>query len=93
MQWTSVVAIYMLFFVSSAFILLPFGVQTADEAGIEKVPGQADSAPASFSVGRHALKAAIMAAILTILYVLNYIYGWIGTEDINVFGQPPGFEE
>ena len=45
MQWTSVLAIYFLFFVFSAFILLPFGVRTHDEAGLEMVPGQADSAP------------------------------------------------
>ncbi len=93
MQWTSVVAIYMLFFVSSAFVLLPFGVKTADEVGIEKVPGQADSAPVSFSVGRHALKAAIMAGVLTTLYVLNYMYGWITADDINVFGDPPSFDD
>ena len=51
MQWTSILAIYFLFFVFSAFVLLPFGVRTHDEAGIEKIPGQAiarrwNSAPA-----------------------------------------------
>ena len=52
MQWTSVLAIYFLFFVFSAFILLPFGVRTHDEAGLEMVPGQADSAPAARSSSR-----------------------------------------
>ncbi|HCC25864.1 MAG TPA: DUF1467 domain-containing protein, partial [Erythrobacter sp.] len=32
MQWTSILAIYFLFFVFSAFVLLPFGVRTHDEA-------------------------------------------------------------
>ena len=44
MQITSIAAIYFLFFVMSAFVMLPFGVKTAEEAGVDKVPGQADSA-------------------------------------------------
>ena len=54
MKWTSVLAIYALFWVMSAFILLPFGVRTHDEAGIPKVPGQADSARAMIHAARTA---------------------------------------
>ena len=90
MKWTSVLAIYGLFWVMSAFVLLPFGVKTHDEAGIPKVPGQADSAPADFRPGRLALRATLLAAVLCGLYVANYIYGWIGVEDINLFGEPSG---
>jgi len=89
MKWTSILAIYALFWVMSAFLLLPFGVKTHDEAGIAKVPGQADSAPANFRPGRVAVQAAVLAAVLCGLYVANYAYGWIGAEDINVFGPPP----
>ena len=90
MKWTSVLAIYALFWVLSAFLLLPFGVKTHDEAGIEKVPGQADSAPANFRPGRLAVRATVLAAVLCGLYVANYMYGWIGAEDINLFGSPLG---
>ena len=90
MKWTSILAIYGLFWVMSAFVLLPFGVKTHDEAGIPKVPGQADSAPADFRPGRLALRATLLAAVLCGLYVANYIYGWIGVEDINLFGEPSG---
>ena len=86
MQWTSILAIYFLFFVFSAFVLLPFGVRTHDEAGVEMIPGQADSAPVEFRYGRLLLRAAIVAAIVTTLYVLNYIYGWITVEDLTLFG-------
>ena len=89
MNWTSVLAIYALFWVMSAFLLLPFGVKTHDEAGIAKIPGQADSAPADFRPGRVALRAVLLAAVLTGLYVANYVYGWIGPEDLNLFGEPP----
>ena len=86
MQWTSIVAIYALFWVVSAFILLPFGVQTPDEAGVEKIPGQAESAPVNFRPGRIAKRATILAAVLTTLYVLNYAYGWIEAEDLIFWG-------
>jgi predicted secreted protein len=89
MKWTSVLAIYALLWVLSAFLMLPFGVKTHDEAGIEKVPGQADSAPANFRPGRVAARATALAAVLCALYVANYSYGWIGPEDLNVFGTPP----
>lgn len=87
MQWTSVIAIYALFWVMSAFVLLPFGVRTHDEMGIEKTPGQADSAPGNFRPKVLLTRASILAAILTALYVLNFIYGWIGIEDLNLFGR------
>ncbi|MCB2045600.1 MAG: DUF1467 family protein [Novosphingobium sp.] len=90
MKWTSALAIYSLFWVMSAFVLLPFGVRTHDEAGIEKIPGQADSAPANFRPRRLALFASILAGVLTALFVVNYERGWVTVKDINVFGQPPG---
>ena len=88
MKWTSVLAIYGLFWVMSAFLLLPFGVRTHDEAGIEKVPGQADSAPANFRPGRVAWRATLLAAILCALYVANYVYGWVEPADLDFFGAP-----
>jgi predicted secreted protein len=93
LQWTSILAIYALFWVMSAFILLPFGVQTHDEAGVNKTPGQADSAPANFRPGRVAVRATLLAAVLCGLYVANYIYGWIEVDDINPFGVPPGYQD
>ena len=86
MQWTSILAIYVLFWVVSAFVLLPFGVQTHDEAGIEKIPGQADSAPANFRPGKVAMRATFLGAVLTTLYIMNYAYGWIVPEDLIFWG-------
>jgi predicted secreted protein len=90
MKWTSILAIYALFWVMSAFLLLPFGVKTHDEAGIAKVPGQADSAPANFRPGRIVVRATVLAAVICALYVANYSYGWITPDDLNLFGAPPG---
>jgi predicted secreted protein len=89
MKWTSILAIYTLFWVVCAFIQLPFGVKTHDEAGIEKIRGQADSAPAQFRPGLITLRALGLAAVLTALFVANYSYGWITTDDLQFFGSPP----
>lgn len=89
MQIFSIAAIYFLFWVMSAFLMLPFGVRTAEEAGEAKVPGQADSAPVNFRPGRLALRATIIAAVLTALFVANYEYGWVTAADIDFVPKPP----
>jgi predicted secreted protein len=83
MKWTSVLAIYFLFFCFSAFALLAF--VRHDEAGVEHVPGQADSAPARFDLPRHLVRAALVAALLCALYVANYSFGWIGVDDLDFY--------
>ncbi|MBN9787700.1 DUF1467 domain-containing protein [Pseudonocardia sp. TMWB2A] len=88
MKWTSALAIYCLFWVMSAFLVLPFGVRTADEMGVEKVPGQAESAPANFNPKKVMIKTTILAAILFGLYYLNYTQGWIGVDDLDFFTPP-----
>lgn len=89
MQITSIAAIYFLFWVMTAFVMLPFGVRTHEEAGVEKVPGQADSAPVDFRPGRVALRAAVIAAALTALFIANYTYGWVTAADIDILPKPP----
>jgi predicted secreted protein len=89
MQITSIAAIYFLFWVMSAFIMLPFGVRTADEAGAEKVPGQAESAPVNFRPGKLMLRATIIAALCTALFVANYQNGWLTVADIDILPKPP----
>ena len=74
----SILAIYLLFWVMSFFLVIPFGVRTDEEAGVERLPGHAESAPHRFSFGRAALHATILSALVFGLFYLNYIYGWIG---------------
>ena len=85
MQFSSIVAIYILFFAASAFILLPFGVKTTEEVGGELVPGQAPSAPHEFNLPRHLLKAAVLGAVLFGIFYANWSYGWITPDDLNFF--------
>lgn len=83
MRWTSALAIYVLFWVMCAFLVMPFGVKTSDELGIEKVPGQADSAPGNFRPLRIVIITTIMASLSFGLYYANYVEGWITAETLN----------
>jgi predicted secreted protein len=50
----SILAIYALFLVMSFFVVLPFGVRTDEEAGVERLPGMPRAVPtASASAGLH----------------------------------------
>ena len=85
MKFTSIVAIYVLFFAASAFILLPFGVKTTEEVGGDKVAGQAESAPHQFDVKRHFLKAALLALLLFAIYYANWTFGWVTPDDLDFY--------
>lgn len=84
MQIGSILAIYLLFWVMSLFVVLPFGVRTSEEEGEKVVPGHADSAPHRFSFGRAALRATLVATPLFALFYANYTYGWIGVDAIDI---------
>ncbi|MGQ0590046.1 MAG: DUF1467 family protein [Sphingosinicella sp.] len=83
MRLTSILAIYVLFWTMSLFLVLPFGVRTSEEAGEERGPGHAESAPHSFSFAKAALRATIVSAVLFGFYYANWIYGWIGVGELD----------
>ncbi|MBN8815093.1 MAG: DUF1467 family protein [Sphingomonas sp.] len=86
MRWTSLLAIYFLFWAFSVFLVLPFGVRTTNEAGGDYVPGQAESAPHEFSMRKIALRVTIVATILWASFVANYEFGWITPKMLDFFG-------
>lgn len=85
MNWISGLAVYFLFWVGFAFLLLPFGVRTHEEVGAERVPGQADSAPHQFDLGRHAIRSTIVATIAFAVYYANFVFGWIRADDLDFY--------
>jgi predicted secreted protein len=88
MKVGSILAIYTLFWVMAFFVVLPFGVRTDEEMGVERLPGHAESAPHRFAFGRVALRATVLSLILFGIFYANYVYGWVG---IGVFdwAAPP----
>jgi predicted secreted protein len=83
MTWTSIIAIYLLFWVMTAFVILPIGVRTHDELGLPKVPGQADSAPGNFQPRIIILRTTLLSAALFALYYANYVYGWVDRHSFD----------
>ncbi len=92
MKWTSALAIYALFWVMCAFIVLPMGVRTHDEAGVVKIPGQADSAPANFRPGLIIWRATLLSLVMFGLFYANYVNGWIEPKDLDFTGGPPNMD-
>jgi predicted secreted protein len=90
MTFTSIIAIYALFWVIAAFVILPIGVRTHDELGLEKTAGQADSAPGNFNPKLIILRTTLLSAALFALYYANYSYGWIDRHSFNFLfsGRP-----
>ena len=86
MRWTSMLAIYVLFWALSVFFVLPWGVRTTREAGGDLVPGEADSAAHEFRVVLIAKGVTIVATSLFALFLLNYHFGWIGPEMFDFSG-------
>jgi predicted secreted protein len=83
MRWTSILAIYVLFWTLCLFVVLPFGVRTAEEAGETAQPGHAESAPHVFSVRKVVLRTTIVSAILFGAYYANYVFGWVTADDLD----------
>ena len=83
MKWTSILAIYVLFWTLALFLVLPFGGRPPAGGGPKGRAPPAESAPHRFNLGRVALRASLVAAVLTALYVANYVFGWIRVEDLD----------
>lgn len=89
MNWVSIIAIYALFWVMSAFVILPIGVRTHDELGLEKIAGQADSAPGNFRPGVILMRTTLLSAALFALYYANYVNGWVNRHSFDFLISGP----
>ncbi len=73
MNWTSIIAIYALFWVMTAFVVLPIGVRTHDELGSGKdrrAGGQRArkfQAQSRFCCERHCCRRRCLAYIMPIM--------------------------
>ena len=85
MKVQSAIAIFALFWVLTAFVVLPFGIRTHDEAGASKVPGQSDSAPHDFRPWRIVARTTAVASVLFALFLLNFASGWLTPRSLDVF--------
>jgi predicted secreted protein len=84
MKLGSIISIYVLFWTMTAFIVMPFHVQTHEEAGAPLIPGQSESAPYQFPVARVLLRITMISALLFGAYYLNYVHGWLTPELFSI---------
>ncbi|MDT9012276.1 DUF1467 family protein [Novosphingobium sp. APW14] len=84
MKITSIIAIYAMFWVLAAFLVMPFGIRTHEEAGEATIKGQANSAPANFQPRKIARRATILSLLMFGLYYANYVNGWLGPQDFDL---------
>lgn len=84
MRVFSIIMIYGLFWVLTAFMVMPFGLRTPNEdRSADMVPGQADSAPTNFRPLRIVLITTVVSALAFALFYANYIHGWLTFADID----------
>jgi predicted secreted protein len=83
MQWTSALAIFVLFWVLAAFLVMPFGIRSAHEVEGDLVPGQEHGAPANFDPKPILIRATALAVVMFGLYYVNYVESWL---TIDSFG-------
>jgi predicted secreted protein len=88
MNWVSIIAIYALFWVLTAFVILPLGVRNNQELGLETQVGHDDGAPGNFNPGKVILRTTALSLLLFGIYYLNYIYGWIDRHSFDFLIDP-----
>ncbi len=82
MAWTSALAIYLLFWVLSAFFVLPFHGRR-DEQPDHEVAGADAGAPASFRVGAITRQTTIVATALFAVYYVISAQGWVNAQTVS----------
>jgi predicted secreted protein len=84
MNWKTVFAIYLLFWIMSAFLVLPFEAKAGRTDPVEPVAGQELGAPARWRPARVAFWTTIVSSILFALFYANYLEGWVTVEMLDV---------
>lgn len=84
MNWKTVVAVYLLFWIMSAFLVLPFEAKAARGQKVEPVAGQEAGAPSVWSPMRVIGRTTVLSAILFGIFYANYLNGWVTVEMLGI---------
>ena len=79
----AIFAIYVLFWWTSLFVVLPFRLRSRDGED-RPVPGQVESAPPGFSLPRTLLWTTIVASLFFAIFYINYVEGWITAQMFDI---------
>jgi predicted secreted protein len=87
MTWPAALAIYILFWVMTAFFILPFHARKVRAMGSDLVRGQEVGAPPVFLAGWTAKWTTVWASGAFALYYLAYTRGWVDVSAwVNALG-------
>ncbi|MDR6509428.1 putative secreted protein [Novosphingobium capsulatum] len=84
MRFGSMLAVYALIWVLAAFAVLPFGLRTPHDAGVNPTVGHATSAPVNFRPRMVAWRATLVSAVVFALLYANFRHGWITASDLDI---------
>jgi predicted secreted protein len=89
MSLASGIAIYFIVWWVCLFVVLPFGVRNAHEAGETVELGNEHGAPVKHLLPRKVLATTILAAAVFGLIWGQMTYGWIAFDDIPFLSRMP----
>ena len=89
MSIASAIAIYFIIWWICLFVVLPFGVRNAHEAGETVEHGNEAGAPVNPMLPRKVLATTLLAAVVFALIWGQMTYGWIGFDDIPFLRNMP----
>jgi predicted secreted protein len=89
MNLASGIAIFFVTWWVCLFMVLPWGVRSHHEEGVEVEAGNEAGAPVKHMLPRKLLATTILACILFSLIYGQLTYHWIGFEDIPFLGGMP----
>ena len=91
MKLTSAIAVYFIVWWLCLFMVLPFGIRNAHEAGVAVDEGHEPGAPVSPMLWRNVAATTVLASIIFLLVYGEVTYGWVSLYDlswISHYGAP-----
>ena len=89
MSLVSAIAIYFVVWWVTLFVVLPFGVRNAHEAGETVAEGHEAGAPVRPMMWRKVLITTVLASFVFGLIYGELTRGWIGFGDLPFMGEAP----
>lgn len=89
MPLLSLLAVYLLFWSLTLFVVLPWKVRTGAEEGAEPVKGAADSAPHDPRILWKLKWTTFISAALFAIFYANYVAGWLKLADFPWMHRGP----
>jgi len=90
MSWTAAIAIYFILWWLVLFTVLPWGAQSAHEAGAESASGHAPSAPLDPRIQKKFLITTLLSAVIFAAIYWPIREGWLTIDSIPFL---PTFEK